>query len=480
MKTDIGKIWAAVQNGFYFSTCSPLSGIRAAICVCVFLFTSCEGFVQVDTPPSQLTSGEVFEDPATAHAAMTELYAKMRDAGILTGSPTGLSNALGNYADELDFYGAVTHAILPFYDNALLASNSTIAGWWSQSYTVIYAANALMEKVAISKGLLEEDKLQLTGEALFVRGLLHFYLVNLFGDIPYIKTTDYKENQQVGKETPSQVYAKILEDLNQAAESLSDEYIVSDRTRPNKAVVMAFMARVYLYNQQWQEASNAASYVLNQTSLYALESDLNQVFLKESASTLWQFVPRFDGQNTQEGETFIFTSTPPRLVALTEKLMQDFERGDQRKEHWTASVSDGENTWHYPFKYKERKNTDTAKEYPILFRLAELYLMRAEARAHFGDLVSAKDDLDKIRLRAGLETTSATSKDAILNAIMHERRVELFTETGYRFFDLKRTGRLDVTLSPVKPGWNTTDHLMPIPENELMLNPNLSPQNPGY
>src|SRR5690606_37313486 len=104
------------------------------------------------------------------------------------------------------------------------------------------------------------------------------------------------------------------------------------------------------------------------------------------------------GQNTQEGETFIFTSAPPRLVALTEKLMQDFERGDQRKEHWTASVSDGENTWHYPFKYKERKNTDTAKEYPILFRLAELYLIRADARAHFGDLVSAKDDLDKIRL----------------------------------------------------------------------------------
>jgi hypothetical protein len=72
------------------------------------------------------------------------------------------------------------------------------------------------------------------------------------------------------------------------------------------------------------------------------------------------------------------------------------------------------------------------------------------------------------------------SQQDILSAILHERRVEFFTELGHRFFDLKRTNHLDDALSSVKVGWNSTDSLLPLPESELTLNPNLNPQNPGY
>ncbi len=65
-------------------------------------------------------------------------------------------------------------------------------------------------------------------------------------------------------------------------------------------------------------------------------------------------------------------------------------------------------------------------------------------------------------------------------AILHERQVELFTELGHRWLDLKRTGMADTVLAPLKPQWNTNAQLYPIPASDLLIDPNLRPQNPGY
>jgi hypothetical protein len=95
-------------------------------------------------------------------------------------------------------------------------------------------------------------------------------------------------------------------------------------------------------------------------------------------------------------------------------------------------------------------------------------------------LENAKTDLNKIRNRAGLANTSATTKTELLAAIIEERRKEFFTELGHRWFDLKRTGTANIILSSKKPGWDAKDLLWPLPESELLLNGNLAPQNPGY
>ena len=92
----------------------------------------------------------------------------------------------------------------------------------------------------------------------------------------------------------------------------------------------------------------------------------------------------------------------------------------------------------------------------------------------------ATADLDAIRTLAGLPNTTAVTQQELLDAILQERRVELFTEGGHGFFDLKRAQQLDAALDAIKPGWNSTDALLPLPEAELLLNPNLLPQNPGY
>jgi len=445
----------------------------------ILSFTCCESFVEVDPPNSQLISKSVFEEKATANAAMTQIYAKMRDAGLFTGNKTGLSHLFGNYTDELDFYGNPLDATVAFYNNTIVPSDPTIKSLWNSSYNQIYDANAIIEGVTNSVNLSSTDREQLKGEALFTRAFIHFYLTNLFGNIPYVKSTDYQINSVTTKESATTIYKYCIEDLNQAIALLPDDYIASDRTRPNKFAARAFLARVYLYNQQWNEASNEASALLNNTTLYPFENNLSKIFLKESTATIWQFAPGTTGGNTLEAKTFIFTSGPPPISALKTTLVDAFSPGDQRKTKWISSVSNGSSTWYYPSKYKN-KTTTISTEYSIVLRLSEMYLIRAEARAQSGDLIGSKEDLNIIRTTAGLSNTSAVSQVEILNAILNERQLEFFTEFGHRFFDLKRFNALDTALSGVKNGWNSHENTLPLPESEISLNKNLYPQNLGY
>jgi hypothetical protein len=118
-------------------------------------------------------------------------------------------------------------------------------------------------------------------------------------------------------------------------------------------------------------------------------------------------------------------------------------------------------------------------EYNMVLRLAEQYLIRAEARGMQNDLTGAMDDVNIIRARAGLSSIDGTgfAQQDVLDAIDQERRAELFVEWGHRWFDLKRTGKIDAVLGPVKPDWQSKDALFPIAQTEIIANPNLI-QNP--
>ncbi|UFH36533.1 RagB/SusD family nutrient uptake outer membrane protein [Flavobacterium acetivorans] len=465
-----GLIWLQKKNRFL------AFGFSASL---LFSLFACENFVEIEQPSSQLASSGVFNSPSTANAAMVAIYAQLRNATLLTGSPLGLSNQLGHYADELNFYGDTEISTFGFYTNSLLASNSTVAGLWNNSYHVIYNTNAVIEGVTASTTLPDATAQQLRGEALFVRALVHFYLVNIYGAIPYITTTDYKQNRVVTRMPIEKIYELIITDLSLASSLLSSEDSSGERTRPNKYVAQALLARTYLYDGLWSQAANASSAILNNTAVYRLENDLNSVFLNGSSSTIWQFSPGYYGSSTEEGNLFIFTSGPPPFTALSDVLMAAFEPMDMRRAKWTNAVTNGTSTWYHAYKYKDNNSTTFSAEYAVILRLEEQYLIRAEARARTGDLIGAKEDLNVIRNRAGLDPTLAVSQQQILDAILKERRVELFTEHGHRFFDLKRYGKLDEVLG-TKVGWNSTDALLPIPETEILVNPNLAPQNTGY
>lgn len=441
-------------------------------------FASCDNFVDVDVPASQLTGNIVFEDRATANAAMVDIYSKLRDTGLLTGTTLGSGVCLGLYADELTYYGTTDDNISFLYNNTLLSTTSIASQLWNESYHQIYCANAVIAGCQNSTALSTADKNQFIGEATFVRALVHFYLMNLYGDVPYITTTDYEVNRLVTRMPTAAVYNHIIADLDQAIALLPEAYITPNRVRPNRSTASALLARVYLYKGDWAAASNAASAVLNNAE-YVWETDIDKIFLKDCTATIWQFSPKLEGNNADEGATFIFQSGPPPFVGLRPELFNSFDNNDLRKTHWIATITDGTDTWYHANKYKQNTNTGTSVEYSILFRLAEQYLIRAEARARQGELSNAISDLNMVRNLAGLPNTVAVTDTEIIAAVMQERRFELFTEYGHRFFDLKRSGALDTVLPTVKPGWNTTDQLWPIPETELLANPNLT-QNPGY
>lgn len=445
----------------------------------VFTCNSCDSFVQVDLPNSQLTSQAVFEDKATATAAMANIYNSIRDNGLLSGTSAGISNQLGNYADELVCYGSSATATYDFYNNTLVATNPNIAAIWSTSYNQIYAANSVLEGVKKAVSLQSIDRDQLMGEALFTRSLIHFYLMNVFGDIPYITTTNYIENSTVKRIAQTELYNYLKSDLAQAAELLPEAYVTSEKVRPNKYVAIALLARVALYAEDWAEAAENATKVINKTDLYQWTS-LNKVFLKNSTTTIWQFMPSVIGKNTNEGATFIFIAGPPPLTAVSSQLLNAFTSGDLRKTEWLKAVTNGTNTWYHAYKYKQRLNTSASQEYAIVLRLAEQYLIRAEAKVHLNDLDGAAEDLNAIRNQAGLGDATATTTEELLKAILQERRLEFFTEFGHRFFDLKRTNQLDETLSALKLGWDSNDKFWPIPATEIKVNPNLKPQNTGY
>ncbi|WP_170324226.1 RagB/SusD family nutrient uptake outer membrane protein [Polaribacter vadi] len=447
-------------------------------------FMACDDFVEVDQPNNLLTSELVFEDVATINAVLRGIYADLRDGSL----SDDLSVQLGLYTDELDYFNTQN----TLFDHTIIASDGTVFSWWGGAYNLIYVANAVLESVENSTFITQENQDQFRGEALFIRGYVYSLLVELFGPVPYITNTNYIANTIVSRNDVNEVYDNIIKDLEEALELLDND-ISGERIRPYKAVVEALLARVNLYAENWQDAEDMASNVID-SGVFALESNMDEVFLKEASGTIWQFIPPSVGENTSNAETFILFAKPTN-VALYESFIDEFEFGDQRLASWVGSITDDGNTYYYAFKYKEKGITSISSgsnedlisfEYPVVFRLAEQYLIRAEARAELNKIAGAQSDLNVVRNRAGLRNTMSSTTQELLDAILRERRVELFTEYGHRWFDLKRWFTLErpenaaEVLTPLKPNWKDTNVLFPVPESEILLNPNLLPQNDGY
>ena len=450
-----------------------------ALLVITPVIKSCDDFTETPMPIMELSTAAVFEDVTTATAAVANIYAQLRDNGMLTGKTTGLSKEMGLYADELTWYGNTTQASANFYNNTLMSTHSTVGTWWNNAYSQLYAANSVIEGVEQSEKLLTIDKERLIGQAKFARAFVHLYLVQLYGPVPYVTGTDYNYNKTIKRLPEAEVYGKIIADLESAVLLLPSEYSSTARVLPNLYAAQALLARVYLCAGKWAEASNSASAVLNQSTLYVWEQELNNVFLKGSTTTIWQYAARTATRNTDDGSTFIFNAAPPSSISLTSQQMAAFEPGDQRKSKWTRARIKNELTFYHPYKYKKAGGDSPQLEFTVVLRMAEQYLIRAEARARQGELIGAKEDLNKVRNRAGLGNTTAATAPELLEAILHERQVELFTEFGHRFMDLKRFGALDTALD-YKGDWSTTEQYLPLPQTELNLNPNLGSQNQGY
>ncbi|MBO9572589.1 MAG: RagB/SusD family nutrient uptake outer membrane protein [Chitinophagaceae bacterium] len=443
----------------------------------MFTASGCEKFVEAGIPKNELVADAVFTDDKTAISAMDGIYSRMMTDGFASGFYNSISVCAGLTADELIGYGAEQ---LYFYQNSILPSSSNISvGLWKQPYSLIYTTNSILEGLASTNGISNEVKTQLRGEALFVRSFIYFYLVNLYNDIPFYTKTDYQANIAAGKTAKADVLKHIEEDLLEAKALLSADFIVEDRVRPNKYIVAALLARLYLYNGEWDKAITESTFVLNNAGVYEIETDISRVFLADSKETIWHLIPVLPNTNTNEANIFTLTDIPS-FVSLDPALAHFFEQQDLRRTQWIDSIVVGTDVFFYPKKYKVLAGEGPVTEYEVVLRLAEQLLIRAEANANLNHLSEAEADINILRSRAGVSPINGLAQNELLGAIATERRLELFTEWGHRWFDLIRTNQATAVLSqnPEK-SWQETDIYFPIAQEEINANPQVD-QNHGY
>lgn len=451
---------------------------------------SCKKTLQVNFPQGALPDSKVLGNDSSTLDVVTGVYYSMSGPSPIDGS-NSLYLELGLAADELE-EDYPDPDLLAIYADEFSPAQTY---FWSYLYTQIYACNVVINSRSaaqlVTAGPLRR---QAIGEAFFLRAFMLFYATNLYGDIPIPTTTDYRTNNVLTRSPRTAVYARIIEDLEASRGLLGSAYLdgkgraTNDRGRANKWAAMALLARVHLYAGNWVAARAAADSVIADGAQYTLLTDLNQVFLANSPEAIWQILPVIRQVNTYAADVFILSRAPDyqHNVAMSQFLVKDFELGDLRRSDWVGQlkvpVADTTASYYYPYKYKVPFSLP-AKEYLMIMRLAEQYLIRAEARTRLGDLMGAASDLNQLRSRAGLAGTPAATQAELLLAISHERRVELFTEFGDRWFDLKRTGSLDSVMQAVAPRkggvWHGYDSILPIPTSEILLNPHLT-QNPGY
>lgn len=444
--------------------------------------SSCKKFLGVDAPHNKLITATVFQNDVSAESAMMGIYANMAyGGGPVSGSLYGTSLIAGLSADEFILIEDFSE-IREFNDNEIVAGNSLISITWNEYYRMIYGCNALMEGLSGSSGLRPALVKQLNGEAKFIRAFIHFYLVNQFGRIPYITTTNYEENTIAQKMDIPAVYEHIIKDLQEAIELLPEDYAAYNglRSRPNKYAAWALLARAYLYNKDYESAESAASMVIDRPE-FKLEP-LDDVFLTGSREAIWRLEAREGLHYTSEGG--YFSGETRMYQTMTDELLASFDPADDRLNKWVLAYTHTNGMpMHTPNKYKDNStNASSLREATAMIRLAEIYLIRAEARAMLDKLTGtngASSDLDEVRGRAGLTNTTSTTQDGLLEDILEERRHELFSEWGHRWFDLKRSGKADAVMGAVKATWQATDQLYPIPRQETLTNPNMK-QNEGY
>lgn len=454
----------------------------------------CESFLDAGAPKDQMPSDLAFSDNKTATASVTGVLSRMNQLNYQFANVLALILP-GMAADELVYF-ASSAPYDEFKDNHVLSSNSNVRTLWTQPYSYIAQMNIAIEGLENATGLSAEVRNQLRGEAHFIRAFNYFYLVNYFGGVPLVLGTDVMANNTLPRASESEVFDAIIDDLKLAKDLLYPDYpsgaeadAGGERIRANRAAASALLARAYLYTGQWRLAEDEASAVLADP-LYRLlpEEKIADVFHANSDEAIWQLqaVNTAGGRNTWEGFLMVPASpTGTPLIQLVPGLVNAFEPGDARYNNWVRNSPTANADRFYPFKYQARFGVTPIEEYTMVLRLAEQYLIRAEARLNQQNFSGALSDINAIRIRAGLGALSlGDDEQAIRLALEQERRIELFAEWGHRWFDLRRwesisgdpsKTRADDVLAPVKTDWQSNDIYWPLPDVATQTNPNLNP-----
>jgi hypothetical protein len=378
---------------------------------------------------------------------------------------------------------------------------SSTSGLWGLAYYVISMANNVMANLEGKDVdlITVQDLNNLKAEALFLRALSHFDLVRLYADsyaknpdglgVPIILTTDNTGKEMPARSTVSEVYAQIIDDLLEAESIIDPEYVrenVADaKAVASLPVIQALLSRVYLYSQQWQEAADYATKVINNSN-YKLwtATEYKTVWGKEVAGIGGEVI--FEVYGKQPNEYDPYWEGPSHMTnpigygdcAAHPDLTSTFETGDVRDSLFRTDANNVSGSL-WTTKYIGKGDGDALSTPDVnnvfVLRLSEMYLNRAEALLNGASIAGATalNDVNAIRANRRLAPLAAVGADVLFK----ERRMELNFE-GHLWFDYARTNRASVRSDKPLAADNYIWSL-PIPKRETDVNANLV-QNDGY
>ncbi|MET0298956.1 MAG: RagB/SusD family nutrient uptake outer membrane protein [Flavitalea sp.] len=443
-----------------------IKNITAVIGLAILL-TSCEKYL-TEVPNNAIPSENAIRDAGTARSAIIGAYDGVQSYYA------GNYPTLGTITADLVVFNGTLSQYLQLDQNAIPTDNVTTVAAYQGIYRTINAANSVIAGVpAVTDPLLtESEKNKILGEAYFIRALGYFDLARGWGGVQLqlTPTSTIDAIKGVKRSTLDQTYAQVLADLTKAEELLPEEAAI--RNRAQKSAARALRARLHLYQKNWEDAETYASLVIGSTKFELVtpyksffttpfqsrESVFELAFSNNDRNTFWNlWYP-----SSQGGQ---YTLKPS--ADLISKLNNPLVGGSRN----AVLAGTGANVYGVLY---NTVGLSTDPSYVI--RIAELYLIRAEARAQLDKLAEAKADLDAVRARAGLTGSTATTQPALLQAIEDENALE-FAFESHRWFDLVRTGRAGTVLGIT----NQNFWLFPLPYSDVLSDPDLEGKNnPGY
>ncbi|RZK21416.1 MAG: RagB/SusD family nutrient uptake outer membrane protein [Pedobacter sp.] len=460
--------------------------LLSSITLATLVFSACEKTVEIDPPLNEITTSVVFSSDKLAANALSGLYTGLASTSTQNTFVPVYSSI---QADDLLYIGVNT-TYRELFDNSYTTVSSAQSSIFSDWYAIIYRANSIIEGLQKYQGTSAAVKKQFTAEAKVIRAYCYFNLVNTFGGVPLVLTTDVGVSSMLPKEAVANVYAQITADLTEAKADLLADYSASSNARlgVNKFVAASLLARVSLFTENYAAAESNASEVIG-SSLYVMIPSANiatGVWTKNNTESIWQMSSPLAviNQYTVEAGTFLpFTGTDPQFE-IRPAFLNLFASTDLRRQRWMTNYIVAGAVKVLPYKYKYTTNALAVAagvvESPTVLRLAEQYLIRAEARTRIGNNLSgALSDLNVIRSRAQTALSTTTAQTILLDEILLETRKEFFCEQAHRWYNLKRTGQADAVLGALKTSYRPAAKLLPLPNNAIDANPNLI-QNPGY
>ncbi|HEU4789664.1 MAG TPA: RagB/SusD family nutrient uptake outer membrane protein [Flavobacterium sp.] len=467
------------------------------------------------TPTSFVTEENFFKTQDDAVASVTAVYASL---SLDPGEQSLFGRNLYFLTDMASDYAAAGVSATNPQVRALSslthdATSDRVQVAWRQIYNGINRANIAIDNVPKVTGS-EVVKTRLINEAKFIRGLLYFQAVRLWGGVPIVlheATSINVESLKSKRETVDAVYAQIISDLTDA-QSLPSTYPANEAGRATSGAAKAILAKVYLTRKDWPNAILKANEVINGGYGYALFETFSDIFNKAKKNGKEhifsvQFEPNQAG-NGSSGSTFQataftgFTATEPADIISDVALFYDiYADGDTRRDaSYVKQLPNPATGTLYTFpkplfkKFLDLTNLATpanvAINFPVI-RYADILLSFAEAtNEQSGPTAEALEAVNQVRRRAfgkAINTPDATvdlvglTNVQLRDAIREERKKE-FVQEGQRWYDLVRWGILvsEVKKVTAKNSVSERNNLYPIPQSERNIDPVGLPQNPGY